>query len=270
MGVLGAFGVVDWGVVGLYFALVTGVGMYVGSRRRGGQSGEAEAKDYFLGGRSLPTWAVAVSLVATMLSTATFVAVPDTAFAGNLSYLSLSLGGIIAVFVVAWLFVPRLYAAGTVTIYGFLAERFGETARIAVSAACILGRMLASGARLFLAAIPLCLLLFGNALPTVPHLLLAIVLIAAVGTFYTTVGGVRAVVWVDVIQFTLVVVTAVVSIGILLHRIPLSLSEMVSALAHAPDAAECVGDDGARQAASARFFFGPVESLHDSGGDRGD
>jgi SSS family transporter len=234
MNTLALFGSFDWGIVGLYFALVTFVGLWISHKKR--NPSEDEAKNYFLAGRSLPTWAVAISLVATTLSTATFVAVPDTAFAGNLTYLSLSLGGIIAVFIVACFFVPTLYAAGTVTIYGFLAQRFGEPARIAVSAAFILGRMLASGARLFLAAIPLSLLLFGNVPLSIPHLVMAILLIAAVGTFYTAIGGVRAVVWVDVLQFALVLLTAAFSIAILLHRIPLSLPQIVAALHNSPTA----------------------------------
>ncbi len=227
MGTLGQFGLLDWGVVGVYFALVTVVGLWVGRKRVGGGG---DAKEYFLGGRSLPTWAVAVSLVATMLSTATFVGVPDLAFGGNLTYLILNVGGITAVFAVTFLFVPRLYAAGTVTIYGFLAQRFGEGAQLAVSCAFIVGRMLASGARLFLAAIPLCLLMFGAKTPTFGEYVVAICLIGAVGTFYATVGGVRAVVWVDTIQFAIVVGTAVVTIGILLHRIPLSMTEIVHVL----------------------------------------
>jgi SSS family solute:Na+ symporter len=204
-------------------------GGWGGGRRR---AGEGE-KDYFLGGRSLPTWAVAVSLVATMLSTATFVGVPDLAYGGNLTYLMLNAGGIVAVLVVAWVFVPRLYAAGTVTIYGFLAQRFGEGARLAVSCTFILGRMLASGARLFLAAIPLCLLMFGPGVPTLGEYVLAIGLIGVVGTFSATGGGVRAVVWVDVIQFCIVVGTAALTIGLLLHRIPLSVGEIIELLRHA-------------------------------------
>jgi Na+/proline symporter len=224
---LAAFSAIDWSIVGVYFAAICAVGVVIARREK-----SAGAGSYFLGGRSLPAWAVSLSLVATMLSTATFVGVPDASFAGDLSYLSLSLGGIIAVFVVAWFFVPPLYAAGTVTIYGFLSQRFGEGARIAVSAAFILGRMLSSGARLFLAAIPLCLLLFGPKFPTAGQLVAAILLISAVGTFYTTLGGVRAVVWVDVIQFGLVVLTAAISIVLLLGRLHMPMSEIISTLAH--------------------------------------
>ena len=228
MPLLAAFGVLDWGVVGLYFALVTAVGLIIGRRRK-----NQSESDYFLAGRSLPTWAVALSLVATMLSTATFVGVPDVAFGGDLTYLILNIGGIVAVFIVGLLFVPRLYRAGTVTIYGFLAQRFGEGARLAVSACFICGRLLSSGARLFLAAVALCLLMFGEGTPTFHQLAAAIALIGVVGAFYATVGGVRAVVWVDVIQFIIVVGTALLSIAILLHRIALPPAAIFHQLAAA-------------------------------------
>jgi SSS family transporter len=227
MDVIAVFTYLDWGVVIAYFVLVTAVGLAVARK-------DQDEREYFLGNRSMPGWAVAISIVATMLSAATFVSVPDSAFAGDLSYLILTSGGILAVFIVAILFVPRLYRAGTVTIYGYLADRFGQTARVAMSCAFIFGRMLGSGARLFLAAIPLCLLMFGARQPSVKQLILAIILITAVGTFYTTLGGVRAVVWVDTIQFAIVIGAAFLTIGILLHRIPLYLGQIVDLLAQSP------------------------------------
>src|SRR5205085_12090513 len=132
------------------------------------------------------------------------------------------------VFLVAILFVPNLYRAGTVTTYGYLGQRFGELARVAVSCTFLFGRLLASGARLFLAAIPLCLLMFGAREPRLWQLVVAICLIGLVGTFYTTMGGIRAVVWTDTIQFFLVVGTALLTIGILLHRIPLPVHQIIS------------------------------------------
>jgi SSS family transporter len=242
MQVLAVFTGLDWGVVGVYFALVIAVGVAVARK----EAGEGE---FFLGGRSLPTWAVAVSLVATMLSAATFVGVPDISFKGDLSYLILNIGGFVAVFVVALFFIPRLYKAGTVTIYGFLAQRFGEDARLAVACTFILGRMLSSGARLFLAAIPLCLLMFDAKEPTFSQLALAIALIGVVGTIYATIGGVRAVVWVDTIQFAIVVGTALLTIGILLHRIALPLPEIFHILSQ-PQA----GAGGAATASKLHLF----------------
>jgi len=221
---LAVFGPIDGIIVAVYFLLVILVGFVVARKDTG-------SNEVFLGGRNLPTWAIAVSLVVTMLSTATFVGVPDDAFAGDISYLILNLGGFIAAFVVAFLFVPRLYHANTVTIYGFLTKRFGEPARLAVSSAFILGRMLSSGARLFLAAFPLCLLMFGAKMPSFSEIAIAIVLISGVGTIYAVKGGIRAIVWIDTIQLAIVVGTAAISIVFLMQKIPLSLPEIFQVLA---------------------------------------
>lgn len=220
---LAAFGTVDWAVLGCYFALMIFIGFYVGRRGQG-------AEDYFLGGRSMPTWALAVSIVGTSLSAATFVNVPDEAYLGDAGYLIFNLGGFIAVLVVATLFVPTLYRAGTVTIYGYLGQRFGEPAMVAVSCTFLLGRMIASGARLFIAALPLCLLMFGAERPSQAQLVTAVCMIGLIGTFYTVAGGIRAVIWIDTIQFALVVGAALLTVGILLYRIPLPLVDIVGLL----------------------------------------
>src|SRR5207302_4991176 len=122
---LAVFGPLDWGVVAAYLGLMVYLGV-VAARK------DQDTREYFLGDRSLPTWALAVSLVASSLSAATFVGVPDLAYggksyAGNLTYLALNLGGFLAVLIVATIFVPQLYRAGTETIYGYLAQRYGET-----------------------------------------------------------------------------------------------------------------------------------------------
>src|SRR3954462_9723748 len=155
---LAAFGPYDWGILGLYLLAMLLIGVIAAWRERHRKS---SAEEFFLAGRSMPTWALAISIVGASLSAATFIGVPDRAYAGNLTYLILNAGNFIAVFVVGFVFVPRLYRAGTVTIYGYLAQRYGEGARIAVSITFILGRMLASGARLMVVATPLCMLIWG-------------------------------------------------------------------------------------------------------------
>lgn len=232
---LAAFGRADWAVLAAYLLLMIAIGLHAAWRERRHRKGTAE---FFLAGRSLPTWALAVSIVGSSLSAVTFVGAPDSSYGGNLSYLILNIGGFIAVFTVGLLFVPRLYRAGTVTIYGFLAQRFGETSRLAVSLMFLFGRMLASGARLMLAAYPLCLLIYGLQHPTHWQLIAAIALIGFVGTFYTTFGGIKTVIWVDVIQFALVAGAAVLSIILLLQRIPAPIEQIWAALCEpgtAPD-----------------------------------
>src|SRR5665213_1228999 len=227
---LAVFGPIDWGIIAVYFAVMIYIGV-IAARK------DQDTREYFLAHRSMPTWAVSISIVATSLSAATFVGVPDLAFKQNLSYLALAFAGLLAVLVVATLFVPKLYRAGTVTIYGYLNQRYGEGAMIAVSATFLVGRMLASGARLFIAAVPLCLLMFAkhndaSFAPTRWQFVFAIVLIGVVGTFYTAFGGIRTVIWIDVIQFFIVAGAAGLSVYLLLKAIPIPIRQIFAALAN--------------------------------------
>lgn len=229
---LAAFGLIDWFVLGAYLATMLVIGVAAAWRESRYKSGTEE---FFLGGRSMPTWALAISIVGSSLSAATFIGVPDDAFAGNLSYLILFAGNFIAVFLVGFLFVPRLYRAGTVTIYGYLAQRFGEAGRIAVSVTFIFGRLLASGARLMLAAVPLVMLVRGVTAGEVTReqMVYALLAIGFVGTFYTAFGGIKTVVWVDTIQFILVVGAALLTVALLLSRIDAPLTEVKATLGEA-------------------------------------
>jgi solute:Na+ symporter, SSS family len=213
----------DWVVVGAYMALMAVIGTLAARRK-------TDAEGYFLAERQMPMFAVALSLVATALSVATFVGAPQEAFAGDLTYLSLNIGGFLAVFVVATIFIPRLYHAGSITIYGYIDQRFGETSKIALSVMFLIGRLLASGARLFIAAIPLCLLMFGTFDPSRNQLISAILLIGAIGTAYTIAGGIRAVIWTDTAQITIVFGTLLLSIGLLLYKIPVDVGQIVNVL----------------------------------------
>lgn len=223
MGLLATFGGFDLAVVLGYFGLMIFIGHYVARRK-------TDAEGYFLAQRSMPAWAVALSTVATALSVATFTGGPQISFKGDLSYLTLNIGGFLAVFIVAFVFIPRLYRAGTVTIYGYIDQRFGESSRMAVSLMFLIGRLLASGARLFFAAIPVCLLLFGKAEPSRRDLILAILIIGAVGISYTIAGGIRAVIWTDSMQICIVMGTVILSIFLLYHKIPLKLGGIIDVL----------------------------------------
>lgn len=226
---LATFAALDWGIIVLYLGAMVLIGHVVGRRK-------TDAKGYFLGERASPTWAVVLSIIATSLSAATFLGAPQEAFRGDLTYLILNIGNFIGVVIVAAIFIPRFYAAGTVTIYGYLHRRFGEPARIATSAMFLIGRLLASGARLFMAAGPVCLLLFHPNKPETPashnEQILAILLIGAVGIAYTVSGGIRAVIWTDSAQIIIVAGAAVLSVFLLLKAIPLPVSRIVQELAH--------------------------------------
>lgn len=231
--VIGAFSGVDWGVLAGYFALLVASGVWF-SRKE-----QRDTEDYFLAGRSMPAWAVAISIVATSMSAASFVGVPESSFRGSLTYLATNLGMILAALVVAFVFIPAFYRERVQTIYGLLDRRYGHRAKQAASVTFMLGRVLASGARIYIGAIPASLVLFGvedGLEPT--NLLLAIGVLTVVGVTYTLIGGVASVIWTDVVQMAVLLGACVGAIVLILLRLEAPLGEAMSALTTG-------GDEGA-------------------------
>ena len=189
---------------------------------------QTDTRYFFLAGRSMPAWAVSLSVLATALSAATFIGAPQIAFDGDLTYLITNIGSVISAFIIAFLFVPPIYRAGTITIYGYLGQRYGTAARSAAGVMFLLGRLLSSGARLFMAGIGFALMLYGDA--GTDQLVFAVVLLGVIGTAYTIFGGIRAVIWTDALQITVMVVAALCSIWMLLRAIPAPVGEIVAAL----------------------------------------
>ncbi len=220
----------DWAVLALYALVLIGSGLWLSLRAQKG------GRDYFLAGGSIPAWAAAMSLVATALSAATFIGGPEQAFRGDLTYLSASIGGLLGVGAVAIFFIPAFYRERVTTVYELLERRMGVGARRASSAMFMLGRILASGARIYIAAIPLALLLYGDL--TTSGMISAVAMLTVVAVAYTLFGGVRSVIWSDVIQTIVFVGAAGAAIWLLLDRIPAPVSEILDGLREpAPDAA---------------------------------
>lgn len=223
-------GALDWGVITLYFVVLILTGVVINRRK------QSTTDDYFRGGGRIPAWAAAISLVATSMSAASFIGVPQQGYTGDLTYLSTNIGMLLAAFVVAFVFVPAFYKSRVQTIYGYLGARMGPGAGQAASIAFLVGRVFASGARIYIGAMPASLILFGDLAPE--HLLIAIVVLSAVGVLYTLVGGVASVIWSDVIQMGILLGACVAAIVVIAARLDASLPEVINALAKpAPDAA---------------------------------
>lgn len=213
---------VDWLVLLGYGALLVVTGWLVSRRKHD------STEDYFLGGRNVPAWAVAISVLATSLSAATFIGGPEQSYRGSLTYLSANIGAIIAVLVVAAFFIPVFYRYNVSTVYELLERRFGPRARLCSSVMYMLGRVLASGSRVYIAAIPASLIVFGDI--EARHVLAAVLLFMIAGIGYTFVGGVASVIWTDVIQTVVFVGAAVIAAAVLLDRIPIGAGELVDVL----------------------------------------
>jgi len=168
---------------------------------------------WLLAGRDLPTALVLLSMVATELSAATFVGVPHAAYTGDWSYLQLAFGALMAKLVLAFRVIPAYHRARVVTVYGYLADRFGPATRRASAACFVGGRLLASGARLFIAA-----LAFSAAAGS--ELAPAIVGCAVAAGLYTRAGGLRAVVWTDALQALVFLTAALAALALLGNSLP--------------------------------------------------
>ncbi|MFN3821014.1 MAG: sodium:solute symporter [bacterium] len=208
-------------VAGGYALLLIFSGALFARRRR-------SSEEYFRGGGRVAWWAAGISLLATALSAATFIGGPQQSYQGDLSYLISNLGSILAILVVALFFIPVYYRYKLSTVYGLIGLRYGTTARQWTAGVYFSGRLFASGSRLYIAALPLSLILFGDT--HLKNLFLSIAILTIVGIFYTWVGGIRSVIWSDVLQTIIFTGAAVVALVVLWDRIPLTSGEIWDAL----------------------------------------
>ena len=197
---------VDWMVAAAYLAGVVALGMWLGRRQAG-------ASDYFLGKRNLPWWAVLISVVATETSALTVISVPGIGFRGDLTFLQLPIGYTLGRIGVAWLLLPGYFRGEISTAYEVLGQRWGDGARRTASAVFLITRALATAVRLFAGAIPLAVIT-GWSYPG------AILAIGAATVAYTYVGGLRAVVWVDVLQWSVYMVAGVAALFVAIQLAP--------------------------------------------------
>jgi len=177
------------------------------------RSSQHTLRDYFLGGKTAPWWAIALSIVSAETSTLTVIGTPPLAFGGNFAFLQLVLGYLLARLVIATFFLPAYFRGEMFTAYELMRRRFGERIRRLTAAAFLLLRALAEGVRVFAVSIVISIILGSGETAS-------IVVILCLTLFYTYEGGLTAVIWTDVVQMVLYVVGAIVSLVLLLQQIP--------------------------------------------------
>lgn len=221
-----AFTPLDWAVLGGYILILAAAG-YLTTRRN-----MQNSDDYFLASHHAPTWLVAVSVLSTVQSAATFLGVPDNSFRGNYTYLATTISALIAAWLVSRILMPRFYAMGATTVYELLEQRFDVVARRAAGAMYLVGRIFASGARLYLAAIAVSMIVFLDVEPG--HIIIASFILLIFGLVFTFMGGLNSVIWSDLIQVILYVGAAVMVLLFLLAKIDAPVPDIIEALRHAP------------------------------------
>jgi SSS family transporter len=200
------FSSLDYLIVILYLAGV----VYFGFRSRGNQS---SVTAYFLGGKEMSWWSVGFSIVASETSTLTFISIPGLAYKSNMHFLQVAIGYLIGRLLVSVVFIPAYYKGSLETAYDFLGKRFGPGLRKFTSTVFIITRVLASGVRLFATAIPVHLI-------TGFDYTTSICIIGIFTVIYTYMGGLKAVVAMDVVQLCIYLAGAIASMLIILNRLP--------------------------------------------------
>src|SRR5436189_2256263 len=218
---------IDCAVLLLYFVVIISIGLYMGRKER-------DLADFVLGRRQIAWWAILASLIAAETSAGTFFGTPGEGFTfRNYTYLQLALGTILARILVSFIFIKPYYDYKVYSIYEYLTTRFGVPTKNAASAVFLFTRLLASGARLYVAAIALALgyeMVRGVRPDQTETLFIyigAIVVIVLLTAIYTTLGGIKAVIWTDVIQASIMIGSALIAVGLLYSAIPGGWNEIV-------------------------------------------
>lgn len=203
----------DWGVVAFYMAFTTWVG-----HRLAGKA--ATVKDFFLGGRTMPWWAVSGSMIATEISALTFIGVPGGVYAaqGDWTYLQWGIGSLIARFLVGYWLVPLYYRREIYSPYDFMGNQLGEGVRRLVTGLFSMGAILGQSVRVLVTAL---------ILQTVTgwDMNWSILTIGLFALLWTLMGGMRTVIWTDVIQFGIFIFGGLLALGWLVSA--LGWSEIV-------------------------------------------
>ncbi len=197
---------VDLAVILVYLVGITAFGAQF--RRR-----QKDLRDYFLGGRRAPWWAIALSIVSAETSTLTIIGTPALSFVGNLGFLQVVIGYLVARIVISLLLLPHYFRGEIYTAYELIERRFGARLRKLTAATFLLIRSLAEGVRVFAISIVVSVVLGTGEIAS-------ILLIVCLTLFYTFEGGMTAVIWTDVVQMCLYILGAAVSFFVILQHIP--------------------------------------------------
>ncbi|MBW3552858.1 MAG: sodium/solute symporter [Gemmatimonadetes bacterium] len=187
----------DWIVLTLYVVAMIAIGVWANRK-------QTDTEAYFVGNRNIRWWAAGISIIATSFSAASILGVPGYAFSSDMWYLQYQLGDIAAAVIVAILFIPFFHKVrGLTTAYEYLEARFDLKTRLLGSTLFVLTVLLRAGTLLYGAALLFSAVVPTNVIPGLTGVEEAVVIFGIIAIIYTVMGGISAVVWTDVIQFTI-------------------------------------------------------------------
>jgi len=196
----------DFLIIALYLAGITLFGLRFRKKQR-------SLRDYFLAGRDIPWWAIALSIVAAETSTLTIISVPGIAYDTNFTFLQLVMGYVVGRVVISFVLLPHYFRGDLYTAYELIERRFGRGLRSLTAGLFLLTRAAAEGVRVYAVSIVVSIAL-GTGEVT------SIAIITALTVVYTFEGGLAAVIWTDVVQTAIYVGGTLVGLVTILHLVP--------------------------------------------------
>lgn len=196
----------DFLIIALYLVGITLFGLRFRKKQR-------SLRDYFLAGRDIPWWAIALSIVAAETSTLTIISVPGIAYDTNFTFLQLVMGYLVGRVVISFVLLPHYFRGDLYTAYELIERRFGRGLRSLTAGLFLLTRAAAEGVRVYAVSIVVSIAL-GTGEVT------SIAIITALTLIYTFEGGLAAVIWTDVVQTAIYVGGTLVGLVTILHLVP--------------------------------------------------
>lgn len=231
------FGALNWSILVVYIIANLVLGFFLGKK-------VTSANDFYLGDRSIPWWAIGISVVSTYVSALTFLGGPAWAYTEGLSVIAIHINYPLVIFFVVTFFLPFFYSSGVASIYDYLEKRFGHTSRSVMAGLFLLSQGLTSAAVLYATSL---VLEFITGMPVS----YCIVIITVVALVYTYMGGIAAVIWTDVIQAGILFCGASIILWALIGSMPIPMGEALAGLQAA----------GRTDALDMRFDFTQVTTI---------
>lgn len=208
------FGVLNYSVLAIYLLISVLIGLYFARKQK-------STEDYFVGGGRIPWWAAGLSVFGTLLSAITFMAIPAKAFVTDWSFFFLNITAILITPVIAFIFIPFFNRLKIKTAYEYLEDRFNYTARAFGSLSFILFQLGRIGIVLLLPSLAISIV---TGIPVTTSILI----MGLLCIFYTTFGGIEAVIWTDVMQVVVLLGGSIVAVAWIMIHTETSFGEMIT------------------------------------------